>query len=491
MTKSRAFVIVLLLFVLSVLLRLPNLNRIVSKHHEFNTAIVLINMQSWRQAGGGFRFHFIPLLNYQNPGDKLPPKAYFSIDSVGNLMYISFGPAWYVIPYFFYELLNLPVKPVYLQIINLFFNLALTLLFFYLLNYVIPAENKNKYPVIICSCFFLIYSPCMLWYLGNGYTNIGIMMPFVITFFFLITSFIIAPKNINTARLLMLFINIIILVYFDWFIITAWPVVTIALLFKLKNNKKYIWPIAVISLAVIAGLTLMFWQFASYAGWHIVSTYWLSRIGDRSIINFHHKILNVIKYILQNFMTSYLPVLVLLLISFLILKRKKIILHFSGAEKIFIAIYTASVILYNLVLSEWTSEHEYAIIPWSILFSFVAAKIIIAVFRKQQLTTFIILFFVATMLQYYFINRPGKISREGTPYASFKSFGDSLRQVPADYKIFINMKYNPMIEFYAGRNLYVVTDYDSALRYMRNWNVSKAVWIAHDNFDFRKIITIP
>ena len=143
MTKSRAFAIVLLLFVLSVLLRLPNLNRIVSKHHEFNAAMVLINTESWRQAGGGSTFHFIPLINFQNPGDKRPNKTHYSVDPNGNQMYVSSGPAWFVIPYFIYEIFGLPNVPIYIQIINLIFNLASVILFFKLLELLISPGQKK------------------------------------------------------------------------------------------------------------------------------------------------------------------------------------------------------------------------------------------------------------------------------------------------------------------------------------------------------------
>src|SRR5687767_9329605 len=97
--RRQALLIVLLLFMVSVLLRLPNLNRPLSKHHEYNTAVILVNIESWRQAGGGNLFHYIPLLNFQNPGDKRPENLP-NIDSKGNMLYLSFAPGWYVIPYF-------------------------------------------------------------------------------------------------------------------------------------------------------------------------------------------------------------------------------------------------------------------------------------------------------------------------------------------------------------------------------------------------------
>src|SRR5450755_4635011 len=97
--RTQALGLVLLLFIFSVFIRLPNLNRPISKHYEFNTAVIMINIISWRQGGGGDQFHYTPVMNFQHPGDKLPPNNLF-IDKNGNSVYLSFGPGWYVIPYF-------------------------------------------------------------------------------------------------------------------------------------------------------------------------------------------------------------------------------------------------------------------------------------------------------------------------------------------------------------------------------------------------------
>ncbi len=489
MTKSKAIKIVLLLFIISIVLRLPNLNRIISKHHEFNTAMVLINMQSWRQAGGGSKFHFIPLINFQNAGDKRPNKDHYSVDSNGNQMYVSSGPAWFVIPYFVYEIFGLPVVPIYIQIINLIFNLASVILFFRLLELFTFSPEENKYKSIILGCFFFMYTPCTLWYFGNGYINIGIQMPFVIAFFSLIIPMIQSPQKIAPGKLFLLSSLIIVLVYFDWFILGVCAIIGIYLLFNLKKQKEYFLILLIIFLSSVAGLALLFWQFASYAGWHSIMTYWSKRFCTRSFTNTGgSSFFELSKYVIQNFITAYLPILILLIGLCFFALVKKIKIYFSKIEKIFLGIYVSSIVLYNITLFEWSSDHEYSVIPWSILFCYLSTKLIIHVSAKRLIMILVMMIFLATMFQYYFINRPGKISREGTPYISYKNFGDSLKQVPPDYKIFTDLKQDPMIEYYAGRNMVVVPELDSAKNYITKWKIEKAVWIDHDNFNFKKIV---
>src|SRR5579863_5538708 len=219
MTRSKCIFYILQLFVLSVLLRIPNLDRPVSKHHEFNTAVILINLESWRQAGGGSVFHFVPLLNFQNSGDKTPDLSPAYADKKGNVMYLSYGPGWFVLPYFIYELFHLPNDPVYLQIINLVFNLAAVILIFYLLELLIPAQSDKKYLFILAASFLFMFLPATLWYFGNGYINIDVMLPFVIAFFLLLIPMLGSASAISLRKLFLLSTQILILLYLDWFVL--------------------------------------------------------------------------------------------------------------------------------------------------------------------------------------------------------------------------------------------------------------------------------
>jgi hypothetical protein len=64
------------LLLLLVVLRIPTLDRPLSKHHDFNNAVVLINAVSWQQAGGGNKFCFTPVMNFQGQSNKLLEKGY-------------------------------------------------------------------------------------------------------------------------------------------------------------------------------------------------------------------------------------------------------------------------------------------------------------------------------------------------------------------------------------------------------------------------------
>ncbi len=127
-SRKNALLIVFGLFVISVLVRLPTLNRPLSDHHEYNTAVILIGLESWQQAGGAAAFHFTPLLNYQDEGDRWYDStlAYKN----GNTVYITFGPGWYVFPWAVMKLLNVGPSPLFLQILNLLLHLFSCIILF-------------------------------------------------------------------------------------------------------------------------------------------------------------------------------------------------------------------------------------------------------------------------------------------------------------------------------------------------------------------------
>src|SRR5437868_2756280 len=95
------------IFLLSVLVRLPQLNRTLSKHHEFCTALSLRIMQIWYD-GGVQKFDFNPVMNFDNAADKfINNNANASgkmLDAEGNYYYVSHPPFAYYFPAFFFKL---------------------------------------------------------------------------------------------------------------------------------------------------------------------------------------------------------------------------------------------------------------------------------------------------------------------------------------------------------------------------------------------------
>ena len=117
-------------FLLSVIVRLPNLNRPLSKHHEFVTGVSLLPMQIFSMEGAA-TYNFSPVMSYPNKADKhIKNHASRLKDAEGNYYYISHPPLAYLLPHFTFTLLNIKPTALALQLFNLLFHFITALFVF-------------------------------------------------------------------------------------------------------------------------------------------------------------------------------------------------------------------------------------------------------------------------------------------------------------------------------------------------------------------------
>jgi hypothetical protein len=66
--------------------------------------------------------------------------------------------------------------------------------------------------------------------------------------------------------------------------------------------------------------------------------------------------------------------------------------------------------------------------------------------------------------------------------------GRFIRQVAPEYKIYSDLeKPAPMIEYYAGRNIFHASSYADAKREMELYGIKKGVWVDQTHYVFRNI----
>src|ERR1043165_5917393 len=113
------------IFLLSSDLRLPQLNRPLSKHHEFCTAISLRIMQIWYDNGIA-KYGYNPVMTFNNPADKFINNSANAsgkmIDKEGNYYYVSHPPFAYYFPFALFKLVHIRPDVLPLQILNLIFH---------------------------------------------------------------------------------------------------------------------------------------------------------------------------------------------------------------------------------------------------------------------------------------------------------------------------------------------------------------------------------
>lgn len=473
----RLYTWILAFWLLSILLRIPHLNRPLAKHHEYNTAMVLMNIESWRAQGGGAAFHFIPVLNYPAPGDRIPARANApNFDQAGNALYFSFGAMWYLLPYACYEIFQWPVLPIYLQVINLLLHALGGLAWWHWWRGQKSNSNDDNWmPVAGIAVFWLL--PGLLWYGGNGYVNTMLSLPLLLTWLCLARLPLLQK---NKVPYIGYFLVSFILVYTDWFIVflassfVGWNWIIN------RNQGKQIWLESFLRLLPIpVGIVCILLQYSSYVGWEDTFAALGSRFSERSMMVEAHDTLTLFKGFFQSYLTLYLPALILILIQIRTIKWRDTNLFFIRA-------YSSALVLYHTIFFQWSAIHEFAFLPDALLIVYLS---VLALQTWEQKTRWLALGLVllVSIGQYYYINRPGTIARDGTPYRRFQEMGHTLQTLPRNAHLFMDQKWTGEIQFHARRSIQPVANIDSARQRMKDWHITRAFWIDHQDYQIRQI----
>lgn len=429
----------LLLLLLLVVLRIPHFNRPLSKHHDFNNAVILINAVSWQQAGGGAAFAYTPLMNFQGESNKLLENGPH-IDAEHNHVYLSFGAGWYVLPYFVFESLHMSPTPAALEILNILIGMLTTLLLYRLLLHWL----QHKKSALLMTAFFTLM-PAPLWYMGHSYVTTGIMLPLLL--WILRLWQIASTKQLSLFQLLQLFTAFVLLLYIDWlpvfvgFSMAAWA------LWKSFRQPQYhaVW--ITCGLAVATGICLVFTQFASYLGWEQVWQYWQSRSAERSMGTAGNTTIQLVLQAGKHLLSGYFP----LFIVAAIIGIKKLPSSTTSVLKHWSTWALCAVLLYNLLLFNWSALHEFAWMAFGLVF----CLWLFLHYGEALLSTaatWVRAVMVVSLLAFYIINLPGPKNIRGEPYNAQQTIASRIQQkIPADAIILSNHQAPKIIEWYSKR----------------------------------------
>lgn len=452
------------LLLLLVVLRMPTLDRPLSKHDDFNNAVVLINAVSWQQAGGASKFCFTPVMNFQGESNKLLEKGNH-IDAKGNHVYLSFGAGWYVLPYFVFISLGIAPNELALEILNLLVGLLSTVLLFRLLTTATQDKNASFNATLL---FVLLPTP--LWYMGHSYVTTGIMMPLLIGLLQL-WYHMVNQSRISWQQYVLFFLLCLALSYFDWIGVFLPAGMAAWYLVQKKWQRDSFLFIAVAALAAITAILLILSQFACHLGWEQVEGYWLSRFSERSVSAGQSTMGHSLKIFLRFLLAGYGPLLLMVLISFFSASTKR-------APHYWIHFAIGITLLYNLVFLNWSLEHEFAWMVMSLLI------ILWLAFRRTEWLAakagkrWIILAAGCSLFIYFFINQPGRISQSGQPYHLQKKLGEKIASsIPADAVIFTNLSNAKIEEWYARRTFNQAATLEAAQDLVDSLHLPKAVWM--------------
>ena len=456
---NQRYLIFFLLMIASILIRLPSLNRPLSKHHEFNTAFFLIPMEIWQQEGIS-KHGFLPPYTYPGKANKYltEPIGIEAAQRHGTNYYFSLPPGSYWLPYGIFQALGLQISPLALQIFNLLLHLLGALLLFYWLN---DVSSFNRQGWIWAISIYLL-SPVTLWFHGNGYTHHVIIEIIILAIG--VTMHVISKQQINSRKR---FISLCLLGIISIFgILTEYMLLFfflvgcfISIKFKSSQIRKNL---LIIGIGITLGLGILITLLLNHMGLDQTIDYLTNRLIHRSFLDTESStwltwFIKLTKWYAVGFGVWLIP----LVIACKRFKQKKIIDHAYPKDLLvfFMITITIASILYKVIFKQFAFEHDYVVlidcIPFALMLTFQGID-------NLKKTLYIFCFF-GSVIQYYMINRPGSISQRGDRYDQFLKAGERIQKTsrPEEVIFTLGNSYNfpannPQLMFYSKRNICAV-----------------------------------
>lgn len=475
---TRTFPLLLAIFVISVLVRLPQLNRPLSKHHEFCTAVSLRIIKIWYD-GGIANFGFNPAMNFGKPTDKfINNQANTSgkmLDKQGNYYYVSHPPFAYYFPFFLFKLIGIEPDVLPLQLFNMSLHF-LSALFVYFTVCLLSFNRARSYPHLASLVAFTAYvfSPPTLWFQGNVYMSDMAVHTLFIIGVYTTLKMIIRQKFYSVKYIFFYSITLFLMIYTSWLgVFFAFGVLVYSLL-HVKEIKGFRIIISLTVLVTLFALRIITYQYSQINGAEAYLTEIVTRylvrgsLNDTShgLLHFMLSYFSLFKSLLFNYAVHYLPVYLLLLgFVWMGLSKAKLKILFSENGYRFIWLSVLPVVLLHFIFLNYSVQDFtvlYASLFFSVLLGILYDKVKkTGVFTIQQLNGMVVAFVLISLIQFYVINKPGANSIFGKPYAEAKEAGEFIAHNSADDEVIfvVGKEPEPQEIWYAQRNMIWAVNY--------------------------------
>lgn len=457
--NGQSLLVLTVIFAISVLVRFPNINRPLSKHHEFVTAISLRVLQIWHEEGGS-TCGYSPVMTYSGDANKhinnhASTIKYNVEDTEGNYYYLSHPPLAYIVPHFVFKAINVKPTVLGLQIFHLFINFFSGILIYILVLNLKGIRARSGIDRTALTAFVIYtFSTAVLWFQCNTY-----MSDMFVHFFFLL-GILFGLKCLSypssTKWKIFFAVNLFLMIYTSWLgVFFAFVVFVGGLTIWRKNNGVHL---AVFTfLSGISALLLIYFQYSSITGSDALVDHLSQRLyvrgsgtGGREGSYLSIK-LTEIGRIIFNYGTNYFVLILMILVAFVIGWKKSIVK--LGEMKSYVLLSGVPILLLHLLLLNYSGQ-DFTVLYASCFLSITGAFLIE---NQVKIARPFVLWFIVlgSVGMYYYINKPGDYSRSGERYDTSKKLGLMIREEAKDDEVvyLISDELNPMVVVYAERNI--------------------------------------
>jgi len=503
---KRTFPLLFGIFLLSVAVRLPMLNRPLSKHHEFCTAISLRIMQIWYD-NGIEKYSYNPVMTYNNPADKyINNSANASgkmIDSSGNYYYVSHPPFAYYFPFAIFKVLHIRPAVLPLQLLNLLFHF-ISGLFVYFTVCLLSFNRARSLPYRPGIVAFVIYTflPVTLWFQGNVYmSDMAVHLLFIIRVYTAL-KMIIRQKFYSPKYIFFYILCLALMLYTSWLGVFFAIGILVYSLLHVRGNKGFNMLIWTTVITGIIMLRLIVYQYSQINGIEAYLMEMFSRYAqrgslegtDQGLFHFMFSYLWLIKTLLYNYLIHYIVIYVVIgLFLYIAASHKKLKIVFSENGYRFIWLSVLPVLLLHFFFLNYSVQDFtalYASLFFSVLLGILYDKVkksgAISIRRMQIGLAITVAVLVA---QFYLMNY-----KTGKDIGFNQTTGRDIiakNSTSGDVIFWPQPEIEPQLVYYAHRNIRYAKTAGDAKAFLKEHGLKHGLifHVAPSEFTIEKITT--
>ncbi|HQW39704.1 MAG: hypothetical protein KBA60_00110 [Flavobacteriales bacterium] len=472
---KRSLLIILGAFLVSVAVRVPQLDRPLSAHHEYCTAFTLIALTNWYEDGFATH-HGVPSGGFVRQAEPLfPPDKFSRNERAIGTYYFSHPPLAYDLPYLLFSIFGTAPNVTGLQLFNLFFHLITTIALFFVLRSVFSESSVSPAPLF--AALLYLFMPAPLWFHGNAYmSDLFVQNMWVLHLVFAIRVF--QQKEAPSTSLLLRFgLTLFLTVYTSWLgVFAAATAVGIALWqWRTSTNRRTLLLLGVSVAAVVLTIGLSAFRYLQVVDASALIQHFTDRFAVRGSFAMPDGPLPHLKQMVINYRMGFLPVLIALGILLFVRVRRAHLFHEMNAPRLwlFVALTGIPVLLDHAFLLQY-ADHDFSALKAGPLLCGLSG-IGISVFPKRWATVAIGATCLAGVLYFYKINPVGEKADER--YAQEMELGSKIGKEtsPDDVVFAIDLSAEPQVVWYAHRNIIRVGTIQQAEEFIRERGLQEGV----------------
>lgn len=459
-------------------LRLPQITRPLSKHHELNSAAVLICLHEWNTHGGPKHFYGTPIQFFLGSENRFPQPA----TPLGRIMesggYFSVGPGSYVMPWIAFQWLNTAPSSIAINLFNAALHaITLLILFFcirriFLQNVSLASDEQMANRKALICCLLYLSMPAGLWFHANAYNHEVAVIPFFTLSVYAAMGFLAGHRRVGSF--ILLFSSIAAAVFCDWLgVFTALGISVYFLMVPQLPFTKRTAVVLTVSLAAALAAGSIFWSYSSYLSRSDL-IYFFTQTGARrtGIQNLSQGLMLYTGFLLAGAGLTIIP-------PFVFLARR--LLQRKGMQGSLILVpLVLPPLLHTIVFFSFSAEHDYSILKWMPALALVSGGLLTELRPSGWVMAGL---FAIQFAIYAVVNPPGKLARDGEPYARWKQAGEGVRHMiqPNEYLLVADSAYRHQLAWYCRRNYLVVRNQAEAVRISKTNGIKQGLLLLWDS----------